>query len=404
MLLAATTLVQTRRRRSAERQRELLLADVGVLQSALLPVLPERIAGARVTAAYSPADGLAAGGDFYDAFDLPGGRTAVVVGDIAGHGRDAVPLTALVRFNLRAYLEAGLSPRAALHVAGNVLATQLGGRQVTIVVAIFDPGSGRLTYACAGHWPPLLLGVASAHVTAASSPPIGAGAATGRRQTTIALAPGATACFYTDGLLEARNGDDRLGADAVADELRRIGADGTAADLLAGIVRRSDSQPDDMAACILTALPGGARVWSVRIEELEVDATSLTRGAPAQFLRACGVEEPHLAGALRRPARIVGRHGTAVIEVRVGEQLAEVRVNVPPAHVLPMERWVQEPLPSPRPAERRRGRQRGPGVQRAPEIAAATPLSSGPAAERDPTDPAMPVSSGPPSERRLGWA
>ncbi len=343
LLLGAATVVQTRRRRSVERQRKLLLADVGVLQSALLPNLPERIAGARVTAAYIPADGLAAGGDFYDAFELPGGRTGVVVGDIAGHGRDAIPLTALVRFNLRAYLEAGLSPRAALHVGGNVLKAQLGGRQVTIVVAIFDPGSGRLTYACAGHWPPLLLGMASEHVTACSSPPIGAGAATGRRQTTIALPPGATACFYTDGLLEARDGDERLGEGVVAEELRSAGARGTAADLLAAIVRRSDSQPDDMAACILTALPGGAAGWSMRIEELEVDATALTRGGPAQFLRACGVGEPHLANALRRAARIVGRCGTAVIEVRVGEELAEVHVNVPPAHTLLAERRLEEP-------------------------------------------------------------
>ena len=117
LLLGAAAVVQTLGRRRLEHQRRVLLDDVGVLQSALLPALPERIGGARVSAAYRPAEGLAAGGDFYDAFELPGGRTGVLVGDVAGHGRDAVPLTALVRYNLRAYLAAGLPPRATLHVA-----------------------------------------------------------------------------------------------------------------------------------------------------------------------------------------------------------------------------------------------------------------------------------------------
>ncbi|MFP5362266.1 MAG: PP2C family protein-serine/threonine phosphatase [Thermoleophilia bacterium] len=332
LLLAAATAVQTVRSRRLVRQRRLLLDDVGVLQSALLPDLPERIGGARVTAAYRPAAGLAAGGDFYDAFALPGGRTAVIVGDVAGHGRDAVPLTALVRYNLRAYLEAGLAPRATLHVASNVLAPQLGGRQVTIVVAIYDPGTGRLTYACAGHWPPLLLGTETALVTACSSPPIGAGAPTGRRQTTVALAPGASACFHTDGLGEVPVGRGRrLGRAGVDEALQAIGSGGTAADLIARIVRRSDEQPDDMAACIVTALPGAAANWTVRLEELEVDAAMLHGGWAEQFLVACGVGAAHITRALAQARQMIAIAGTAIVEVRVGEEIAEVRVGPPPA-------------------------------------------------------------------------
>lgn len=336
LLLAAATAVQTIRRRRLERQRRLLLADVGVLQSALLPELTDRIGGAFVTAAYRPAEGLAAGGDFYDAFELPGGRTAVLVGDVAGHGRDVVPLTALVRYNVRAYLEAGLAPRATVHVAANVLAPHLGDRQVTIVVAIFDPGTGRLTYACAGHPPPLLLGSAEPPVTVCSSPPIGAGAATGRRQTTIAFAPGAAACLHTDGLDEAPATFGRLGREGVAEELRALGPRPAADELIARVVRRSARQPDDMAACILTALPGGAASWSLRVEELEVDAPSLAGGWAERFLVACGVDRARIARALREVHAIIERDGTAVVEVRVGEALAEVRVAPPPAVTLPV--------------------------------------------------------------------
>ena len=336
LLLGAAAAVQTVRRRRLERQRGRLLADVGVLQSALLPQLPERIGGARVSAAYRPADGLAAGGDFYDAFELPGGRTGVLVGDVAGHGREVVPLTALVRYNVRAYLEAGLSPRAAVHVAANVLVAHLGDLQVTIVVAIADPGTGRLTYACAGHPPPLLLGDTTAPVTACSSPPIGAGAPTGRRQTTIAFAPGAVACFHTDGLDEAPLTYGRLGRDGLADELQAVGPQADAGELIARVVRRSVRQPDDMAACVVTALPGGADGWSLRLEELEVDATTLSSGSAQRFLIACGVEHARIARALRAAHAIIGRDGTAVIEVRVGDTLADVRVTPPPAVTLPI--------------------------------------------------------------------
>ncbi|MDX6689174.1 MAG: hypothetical protein QOG15_631 [Solirubrobacteraceae bacterium] len=337
LLSGAAAAVQTARRRRLERQRSLLLADVGLLQSALLPELPERIGGARVTAAYRPAEGFAAGGDFYDAFELPGGRTALLVGDIAGHGREVVPLTALVRYSLRAYLEAGLTPRATLHVAGHVLAAQLDGRQVTIAVAIFDPGTGRLTYACAGHWPPLLETTA-APVTVGSSPPIGAGVPTGRRQTTIALAPGASACFYTDGLDEVPVADGRLGRSGVAEELRAVGPHGDAADLIARIVQRSERQPDDMAACILTALPGGAEHWALRLEELEVDAAAMSGGLTERFLLACGVGKPNIANALQDADRIIRRAGTAIVEVRIGETLTDVRVQRPAAVTMPIAR------------------------------------------------------------------
>jgi hypothetical protein len=70
--LAAGSIVSTARARRLRRQREMLRADVGLLQSALLPAVPAEIAGVRVSAAYRPAGGPAAGGDFYDLFPLAG--------------------------------------------------------------------------------------------------------------------------------------------------------------------------------------------------------------------------------------------------------------------------------------------------------------------------------------------
>ncbi|HWI07940.1 MAG TPA: PP2C family protein-serine/threonine phosphatase [Solirubrobacteraceae bacterium] len=220
-----------------------------------------------------------------------------------------------------------------------MLGPQLGARQVTIAVAIFDPGTGRLTYACAGHPPPLLPDGDFAPVTISSSPPVGAGAPTGRRQTTVALAPGERACFFTDGLCDAPVGaGERLGRDGVAGELEAIGPLGSAGDLVERIVNRSDGQPDDMAACILTAGPAAAAGWSLRIEELEVDAAMLRSGGCERFLLACRVGRAHVTRALREAREMVGLAGSAVLEVRVGEELVEVRVDPPPAVMLPIAR------------------------------------------------------------------
>src|SRR3954463_15862926 len=211
-------------------------AEAGVLRSARLPELPEQIAGAQVPAAYRPAEGLAAGGDFYDAFELPGGRTAVLVGDVPAPGREVVPLTGLVRYSIRAYLDAGLAPRAALQVAAAVLEPQLGETLVTVIVAIIDPTAGKLTYACAGHSPPLLKDNNQGWITACSSPPIGAGVPTGRRQTTIGFARGDNACFPPEGLADTRLRRAHLGEAGVAEELAGLEDAAAADELLARVV------------------------------------------------------------------------------------------------------------------------------------------------------------------------
>ena len=112
-----------------------------------------------------------------------------------------------------------------------------------------------------------------------------------------------------------------------------------------------------MAACILEALPGGCDSWSLRLEELEVDAAAIGGGWAERFMDDCGVGRAHIAKALREAREIVAHSGTAVVVVRMGEELAEVRVTLPPAITLP----IREPATAgraaaPRRAPRRAGR------------------------------------------------
>lgn len=318
LLFAAHSMVVTARNRRLARQREQLLDEVGLLQAALLPAVPARLGDLVSTVAYRPAEGPAAGGDFYDAFVFDAGRVGVIVGDVSGHGREALARTALMRYTLRAYLDAGLGPRAALKVAGSVLDDDLGTDFATVVVAVYDPEAGTLTYASAGHPPPILLGPpAHEPVTGYSSPPIGAGATTGLRETTLSLPQGSVACFFTDGMTDARVGNDLLGRERLAELLAGLGPGATAPQLLERVAEFADRTPDDMAACILHA--DGQGSGRIRIEELEVSRSDLAGQGVVRFLRDCGISMAEIPALLRSATDTAREAGSAVLRVRMGD-------------------------------------------------------------------------------------
>jgi len=324
LALAVRSRLAARRTRRLERQRAELLEDVGLLQAALLPVTPARLGLVGTSTAYEPAAGPGAGGDFYDVFALEDGRLAVIVGDVSGHGRQALPHTALVRFTLRAYLEAGLSPRDALQTAGAVLERQLGGVFATVVAATYQPRERVLVYACAGHPPPLVLAAgaaigtdaqALAPVTVCAAPPIGVGMRTGTRQTVVSVPGRSQICFYTDGLTEARVGSELFGTPRLVDVLAGLGPRATASALLAEVAERADARPDDMAACLLS-VNGDDQAPVVMLEELELDREAAASERTERFLQACGVERREALELIRSACAAAGRSGTVVLELR----------------------------------------------------------------------------------------
>jgi serine phosphatase RsbU (regulator of sigma subunit) len=326
-----------RRARRLERQREELLGDVGLLQRALLPDVPTDLAGIDVSVAYRPAEGPAAGGDFYDVFELDDERTAIIVGDVCGHGRQALAVTALMRYTLRAYMGAGFEPRIALQVAGRTIEGDPDGELTTVVLAIYDARAGTLTYACAGHEPPIVLGP-GAHepVTVYSSPPLGGFMATGHRQTTVPLPPGAAACFFTDGLVEARLGEKMMGRGRLTELVTELAPGEGAQLLLERLAAAADRAPDDMAACLVRTRDDAVDSRGVRIEELESDVHELEGDQVLEFLTACGIPETSAHETLRAARAKASEFGGALLRVHASGKGGRVEILPSKVAALPV--------------------------------------------------------------------
>jgi hypothetical protein len=245
-LMSIDAYLQGRRARRLTRQREGLLDDVGLLQAALLPQVPDHAGDLVVSVGYRPAQGLAAGGDFYDVFQLDGNRTGIILGDVSGHGRESLIQAALVRYTLRTLMGEGHSLGEVLSRADRYLEPEMGANFATVIVATYDHASAELRSAMAGPVPPLSTGLETAGEESAT--PLGLGLAQEWPEFSHQLMPDETVCFYTDGLKEARRDGEQLGREHI-ERLVRSGLD--AQQLIARVQADADTAGDDLAAVVL---------------------------------------------------------------------------------------------------------------------------------------------------------
>ncbi|MFE5560621.1 SpoIIE family protein phosphatase [Streptomyces sp. NPDC056544] len=186
------------------------------LRHALLP-LPQQslhVADVHIDVVYQPAhQGLNVGGDWYSAIELPDGSLFVVVGDVAGHGMDSVGTMAQLRFTAKGMAVTG-TPLTGILGRLNLLLLHSGDSltaTATVIMAHYQPDTRTLTWARAGHLPPLLVRDGRACYL---DPPDGVllGATHDARYTeaTLALGDSDELFLYTDGLIE-KPGED-LGA------------------------------------------------------------------------------------------------------------------------------------------------------------------------------------------------
>jgi serine phosphatase RsbU (regulator of sigma subunit) len=187
------------------------------LQRAILPLhdQPFGLPGLRAAVRYLPASAASSvGGDWYITAEMPDGAVLVAIGDVAGHGLAAAAGMARLRGALAGLAITG-APPARLVGWLNDLVRHVGPEHAASVIAgYFDPGRRVLTWAQAGHPPPILIRGAWARLVERPDG-ILLGAGTAEYDTaTLALARGDVLLLYSDGLIERRywSLDDGLAA------------------------------------------------------------------------------------------------------------------------------------------------------------------------------------------------
>jgi hypothetical protein len=151
---------------------------------------------------------------------------------------------------------------------------------------------------------------------------------TGVRQTTVPLPPGSAACFFTDGLLEARAQGELIGREELTRIVTELGPEQNAEALLDLVIAKADETPDDMAACLVRAVVG-ADAAPTRLEELELDAEELGLGIGERFLEACRVSADAIAAALEEARGTAATTGGAVLQVAIEDSGGSVTVKAP---------------------------------------------------------------------------
>lgn len=237
------------------------------LQRSLLPPVIPDVPHLAIAPAYqhAGADGDAIGGDFYDIYEGPDGAWLVCMGDACGKGLEAAALTGLVRHTLRAIAMREASPAAVLAQLNDATVDQFDdGRFCTAVYARVEPSPGRarVTLATGGHPPPIVVRATGA-VEAVRSHGLLIGAVAGATYSDVELVldEGDSLLLYTDGVTEARSGDEEFGEDRLL-QLARSCAGMTPSGMLgviqAGVSSFAPGTPrDDMALLAVQVRPVG---------------------------------------------------------------------------------------------------------------------------------------------------
>jgi len=178
------------------------------LQQAIMPPdeQPVEAAGIDVAVRYRPVgEGHLVGGDWYDTLLLPSQDVLLVVGDVAGHGIDAVTGMVAARNSLRALAITGSGPGELLRMLNGVMCDLTSGVVGTVVCGIYNPDTSVLRWARAGHLPPVLVrGRTACQLPLPGGVLLGMDPDATYEEATQPLEPGDTLLLFTDGLIERR--------------------------------------------------------------------------------------------------------------------------------------------------------------------------------------------------------
>jgi sigma-B regulation protein RsbU (phosphoserine phosphatase) len=244
------------RRRDARQQRE--LEEARLIQRGLLPTALPQVPGLRIASSWQPANGV--GGDCFDALAFGAGALGLSIADVAGKGVPAALLMSNLQAAVRAFAQDGAAPASVCASVNRLLCRNMAsGRFVTFCYARLDIAARKLTYANAGHNPPLLVRTdGRVETLAPGGTVLGVFTESAYEQGEFAIAAGDRLVFYTDGITEGRNasgeeyGEDRL--TAAAARHRGLDAEAMLAAMLADVESFNAGNYEDDATMIVAGL------------------------------------------------------------------------------------------------------------------------------------------------------
>jgi sigma-B regulation protein RsbU (phosphoserine phosphatase) len=224
---ATSNLVLSRKLATAYQSLDRELKAVGDIQRSLLPLdLPST---EKLEWATHYATSASAGGDYYDFFELPGGRLGMLLADVSGHGTPAAVVMAVLHA-LAHQLSDSSEPRAVLSHLNRELCRRYtaNGMFATAFYSVYEPETGKLTFSSAGHNPPRLrVGFAGEggpvlSLDQAQNLPLGVIDDAEFTEASVTLEPGDAVVYYTDGITEAFNPKrEQFGVDRLDEVIQR---------------------------------------------------------------------------------------------------------------------------------------------------------------------------------------
>lgn len=196
-----------------------------MLQRSVLPDALPDVPGVQLDVRYLPAtEAVDVGGDWYDAFSLGHDRLGVVLGDVVGHNLVSASVMSQVRNALRAYAVDDPDPASVLARTNTAVTRLMPDAMATVFYGVLDVPGRCLTYATAGHPPPLVVSAeGSGYLPGPVGLMLGVAAETSYDAGSRVLTAGTTLLLYSDGLVEdrARSLAEGLAvlADAFADDV-----------------------------------------------------------------------------------------------------------------------------------------------------------------------------------------
>lgn len=245
------------------------MKSVGEIQRSLLPESFPEVYGLELSSYYETSQ--RAGGDYYDFFPLPDGNVGILIADVSGHGTPAAVVMAIMHTIAHTFRGPYDSPGAFLDYLNQHITdryTNNSGTFVTAFYGVYNPHTGNLKYASAGHNPPLRRRCGATTVTKINKVggmPLGVTRDIQYEEAEELLYPGDRVVLYTDGIVEAAAPSGELFGTGRLGEM--IGnCDLTTSNIVDSVVAavnehtRTTAQSDDRTLVVMILRNGGAPV------------------------------------------------------------------------------------------------------------------------------------------------